>query len=290
MENIGEGNVFTAVLKSMAVKWINEQVIREGDWFDGDILYCGKCKKPRRKWRDFNGEMIYTTEMCDCDIAEVEEEKRREQEAENQKRILELKRASLMDEKFRSSSFENFIVNCDNERQFRISERYCEKFPEMLKRNQGLLFYGPVGTGKTFLSACIGNRLMENLHSVFMTSFVKLLQNTSSFQSGEDEEAFIRRMNRASLCIIDDLDAERGTSYSLEKVYNIVDSRYRVGKPIIYTTNLTLAQMKETTDVRYSRIYDRIFETCYPVEFKGQSWRKKEAARRYEDMKSLLED
>lgn len=290
MENTGDGNAFTAFLESIAAAGLRNQEVREGDWFEGDILYCKKCGKPRRKQREICGKRVLTAEQCDCDVAQTQEEQRREQEAENQKRVMELKRASLMDEKFRSSSFDGFVVNKDNERQFRLSVRYCEKFPEMLARNQGLLFYGPVGTGKTYLSACIGNRLMENLHSVFVTSFVKLLQSATSFRTGEDEETFIRRMNSASLCIIDDLDAERGTSYSLEKVYNIVDSRYRVGKPIIYTTNLTLAQMKETTDVRYSRIYDRIFETCYPVEFRGQSWRKKEAARRYENMKTLLED
>ena len=90
--------------------------------------------------------------------------------------------------------------------------------------------------------------------------------------------------------IIDDLGAERSTDYALEKVYNIVDSRYRAKKPLILTTNLSMDEMKDTADLRYGRIYDRIFELCYPMQFVGPSWRRREATRRFNDMKALLED
>ena len=93
----------------------------------------------------------------------------------------------------------------------------------------------------------------------------------------------------AKLLIIDDLGAERSTDFALEKVYNVVDSRYRAKRPIILTTNLSMEEMKETLDIRYTRIFDRIFEMCYPMQFKGLSWRKGEAARRYNDTKSFLE-
>ena len=58
---------------------------------------------------------------------------------------------------------------------------------------------------------------------------------------------------------------------------------------MLLTTNLSLQQMQSTQDIRYGRIYDRVFEVCYPVEFKGQSWRYVEAAKRYDEMKTLLE-
>lgn len=96
-------------------------------------------------------------------------------------------------------------------------------------------------------------------------------------------------MNQSKLLIIDDLGAERGTDYSLERVYDIIDSRYRSNKPIILTTNLTMEQMKNCEDIRYNRIYDRIFEMCYPVKVNGLSWRKRGAASRYAATKQILE-
>lgn len=35
--------------------------------------------------------------------------------------------------------------------------------------------------------------------------------------------------------------------------------------------------------------YDRIFETCYSMQFTGPSWRKKEASRRFTEMEKLFD-
>ena len=120
-----------------------------------------------------------------------------------------------------------------------------------------------------------------------MTSFIKLLQDMGNFNS--DDGQYINQLNSVRLLIFDDLGAERSTDFALEKVYIIVDSRYRCGKPIILTTNLDLNQMKNCEDIRYTRIYDRIFDMCYPVKMDGLSWRKKEAAGRFKAARTILE-
>ena len=130
------------------------------------------------------------------------------------------------------------------------------------------------------------NELLDRRTSVVMTSFIKILKEVGTF---DDDNGKIEKMNQSKLLIIDDLGAERGTDYSLERVYDIIDSRYRSNKPIILTTNLTMEQMKNCEDIRYNRIYDRIFEMCYPVKVSGLSWRKREAASRYAATKQILE-
>ena len=149
------------------------------------------------------------------------------------------------------------------------------------------MFYGPVGTGKSYTAAMIANELMDRKHPVVMTSFVKLLDRMSRFDT--DDEDYIAQLNRADLLFIDELGAQRGTDTAVEKVYNIVDSRYRSCKPLILTTNLELSEIKSEQDIRYVRIYDRILEMCYPIPMKGLSWRKREAARRFHSMKAALE-
>ena len=201
--------------------------------------------------------------------------------------ISALKKQSLMDELLRGATFAAFRTTKDNAWNLKLCRRFAEHFDEMLEKNQGLLFYGDVGTGKTFAAACIANYLLERRVPVVMTSFVKLLDSMKGFR--DEDESMIVRLNKAKLLIIDDLGAERGTDTALEKVYNIVDSRYRAGRPIILTTNLSMEEMKENLDIRYTRIYDRIFEMCYPMQFKGLSWRKSAAARRFNDMRSFME-
>ena len=63
---------------------------------------------------------------------------------------------------------------------------------------------------------------MNRRRSVVMTSFVKLLESMMNFK--EDDSVLISRLNRAKLLIIDDLGAERGTDYALERVYDIIDA------------------------------------------------------------------
>lgn len=256
------------------------------------LLYCGKCHTPKqcRVSLDLEGtgEQEFTPPvMCWC---ERERDEAREREARAREDLLAIDRLrskSLMDERFRTQTFASYRTTKNNARPLRLCKRYVEGWPEMLEKNQGLLFYGGVGTGKTFSAACIANALLEKRVPVVMTSFVKLLESMQGFK--EDGEKLIAQLNKAKLLIIDDLGAERGTDFALEKVYDIIDSRYRAKLPMLLTTNLELGMMQEATDIRYSRIYDRIFEVCYPVQFVGQSFRKTEAKRRFDDMKSFLE-
>ena len=285
-----------AIMKTVAANGLRNQTRNDGDYEDENgILICGKCGEPRQRFMLFDdptdddpehkSELKVVT-MCRCEREEEEREKRKEEAAKDMEKIQRLRNASLLDEKLRGATFDAFKVTKYNERNLKLCRRYAMKFDQMVEKDQGLIFWGSVGSGKSFAAACIANYLLDRKVPVVMTSFVKLLE---VFQSGRDEEtSILNRLGYAKLVIFDDLGAERGTDYALEKVYNIVDSRYRKSLPMILTTNLTIEDMKSEVDMRYRRIYDRVFETCYPMQFTGPSWRMKEASRRYKDMEELL--
>lgn len=260
------------------------------DYIGSDgLLYCGQCNT--RKEREiiwFDGKPKKVPVMCKCRAEEERLKKEQMQKEEEMRSIQRAKISSMMDDTFRTACFANYQIRNGNERHLKVAKKYCIEFSKMYERNQGLLFWGTVGTGKSYTAACIANYLLEANTSVVMTSFVRILQEMQGFDR-EREETFTNKLNSVKLLIIDDLGAERSTDYALEKVYGIIDNRYRAKKPLILTTNLTLRQMQEATDIRYARIYDRIFEMCYPMEFPGVSWRKREAAQRYEETRKILE-
>lgn len=229
--------------------------------------------------------------MCRCEAEKKKAVERQIHLEEEQRRVAALRHLSLLEDNKEciDARFSTYKVNDDNRRQYGIAKRYVECFGEMEKRHQGLLFWGNTGTGKSYTAATIANELLNRTVSVIMTSFVKIIDEIQRQSFDNNEQSYIDRLNGAKLLIIDDLGAERGTDYAMEKVYDIIDSRYRSGKPAIFTTNLTMREMKECTDIRYNRIYDRIFEMCYPVKFEGMSWRKRNAAERYADTKEILE-
>jgi len=285
------------LVKMVADNMLRNQKARSTDVLNDDgLITCGVCGFPRRRIKYFadptaddpgRTSPLVVTCPCKCDIEKEDEAARRKENERRMKAVERLKSASLMDEKFRDANFSVFETTKYNARNLKLCRRYVDVFDKMAENNQGLLLWGDVGTGKSFAAACIANALMEQKVPVLMTSFVKLL---SAIDSGkyEIENDIINRMNKARLVIFDDLGAERSTDYALEKVYNIIDSRSRSNLPMILTTNLTVDEMKNEADMRYKRIYDRVFETCFPMQFSGPSWRKKSAAKRYREMEALF--
>lgn len=225
---------------------------------------------------------------CRCRREEIEAYEARLRFEEEQRTIDNLRRLSLIDASLIGARFASYKVTEENRKAFGVAKRYVENFNQMFSEGQGILFWGNVGTGKSYTAAVIANELLDQMQSVIMTSFIKLLDEMSGFEK-KDDCGYITRLNQAKLLIVDDLGAERGTDFSLEKVYDVIDSRCRTGRPVILTTNQEISQMKSCEDIRYSRIYDRIFKMCYPVKMDGMSWRKRDAAKRFAEMKNLLE-
>lgn len=262
--------------------------LAEGDHIGEDgLVYCGKCGSRKQLRVKFGDRTHVVRCVCKCESKELEEKKKQEEYEEQMRRINRLKEASMMDKKYREVTFDKYEVREENKKVFEIAKKYVDRFQDMYKKNQGLLLYGPVGTGKSFTAACIGNYLLNNAKPVIMTSFVKILQD---IWENDREAEYITILNSASLLIIDDLGTERETDYALEKVYNIIDSRVRANKPMIITSNLELNDMMECEDIRKKRIYDRILECCYPMYVGGKSFRMMKAAQRFDEMKDFLEE
>ena len=68
----------------------------------------------------------------------------------------------------------------------------------------------------------------------------------------------------------------------------MIDSRYRSGKPLIATTNLTLEELQHPQDTPHARIYDRLLAMCAPVLFTGGNFRRETAQQKLEHLKGLL--
>ena len=268
---------------------MREEILGE----DG-LLWCKVCGERRERIIDFplldgtgSTEKRKVNCNCRCDREQKEATEKRFAFEEAQRQISELRKLSLMDAKLTGVTFGTYRVTEDNRKAFDIAKRYVGKFDEMYQKGQGILFWGDVGTGKSYTAAAIANELLNGQTSVVMTSFIKLLGVLRSFE--KEDSDYIDRLNRAKLLVIDDFGAESASGFTLEKVYDIIDSRYRTGKPIIITTNMRLPDMQSCEDIRYNRIYDRLFEMCYPVKMDGKSWRKREAAARFDTMKKILE-
>lgn len=279
-----DSNITKAVIKAATAAKADKNA---EDYYKDGVLVCGKCHTNKEKKIQLAGECVTVRCICKCESEERERIQKQKDYEEEMRRIERLKVASLMDAKLKSATLKTFTQKEDNQKLYTIVKNYVDNFETFYKSNRGLLFWGTVGTGKSYAAACIANELLNRKIPVVMTSFVKVLQVIQD--NTENETGFVNRLCAARLLIIDDLGTERNTDYALEKVYNVIDSRYRTGKPLILTTNLNLQDMQMTQDIRYQRIYDRIFEMCHPVMVNGTSWRINQAKERFNETKRLLE-
>lgn len=256
----------------------------QGDYIVDGLLYCHKCKTPKQVRVEILGQV--RTPYCLCKCAS---EKREAEEAalKRQDFMLEVKRLRKMgflDAEMRSWNFS--IDDLSNKRVSSIANKYVDSFDEILKKGKGLVFHGNVGSGKTFIAACIANALIDKGYACLVTNFARLTNTISGMYEGKQE--YIDGLNKFSLLVIDDLAAERDTEYMNESIYNIIDARYRAGKPIIVTTNLTLDELMNPEDSRKERVYSRILEMCIPVEVKNNDHRKKKLQSDYQDYREIL--
>lgn len=255
------------------------------------LLRCGKCREAKEVQIDipeFGGVHTVRT-MCRCMREQLERDKLDMHRQEDQRRVDLLMRYSIIDNRFRESTFDRFVQTTDNARVLRIARNYVARFDEMCKRAKGLMLFGPSSRGKTFVASCIANALLAKAVPVVVTSTIKLASPSGMFSREIDEQrTILNSINAARLLVLDDLGAERDTSFKAEQVFDLIDSRYNAKRPLIVTTNMSLRQMQEDTDIRRQRVYERLFEMCFPVECTGPSWRQETAANDYDEISRIL--
>ena len=276
---------FDNLFNELASKAAEANAVEQGDYIGDDgLLYCGKCNTKKQCKVDFLGRERTVYCACQCKIEAREKERIEQLQAEKIMHIQKLRRLGFPDAEMQKWTFDK-----DDQTNKTISEvarNYVEKFDEMKKRGKGLLLFGPVGTGKTFISACISNALIDKGNACLVTNFARLVNTIQGMFEGKQD--YIDSLNRFDLLVIDDLGIERDTEYMGEIVQNIIDSRYRAGLPLIITTNLTSEELKHPADIRKQRIYSRLFEMCIPIEVKGKDRRKEKLINEFDETAQLL--
>lgn len=253
------------------------------DYVKDGLLYCGSCntKKQRVLVTPWGQSIVYC--LCKCETEKRNKELEEERKEEEMRYIENLKIAGLQDKDMFNCTFEK----AKNDVYIEKAMKYCENWQAIYENNNGLLLWGDVGTGKTFVAGCIANYLLQSRVPVMMTSLIKIINDLQGFNIADKNE-YMNNLNKFKLLILDDLGAERQSEYALEQIFNVIDNRYKNGQPVIITTNLTLTELKNPQDTKYKRIYDRILEMCVPLKFSGTSKRIERSNEKLNVLKSIL--
>ena len=278
-------NNFENAIESIIVKAQETANIVEGDFLGEDNLYyCGKCKTRKQTVVNFLGNTKVVPCICECRAAEIKAEEETRKQREFFEKVMRLRRVGFPEKSMQEWTFAN--DDGSNPTMTTAMRKYVENFQTFKDEGKGLLLFGSVGTGKTYLAACVANELISKGIPCLVTNFARIANEVSGMFEGKQQ--YYDNLNSFPLLVIDDLSAERKTEYMQEIVFNVIDARYRANLPIIITTNLTRDELLSPADITSRRIFSRLFEMCTPIEVVGKDRRQQALKDDIGKMKNIL--
>ena len=121
------------------------------------------------------------------------------------------------------------------------------------ENTKNLIFSGGTGLGKTFLSNCIVNDLLDKGKTVMYQTAPVMLDSLIAdlFAKPESQTGISKNLLSVDLLVIDDLGTENLNSMKFTELYKIVNTRLLTGKTkTIISTNLDLRGLFKTYDER----------------------------------------
>ena len=275
-----------------AIELVIEQANKTANIADGDyvgednLYYCGKCHTKKQTAIHLFETTRVVPCVCKCraDAMRAEEEARKQRDLFD--KIMRMRSVGFPEKAMTTWTFAN--DDGSNPKMSNAMRKFVENFPTFQKEGKGLLLFGSVGTGKTFLAACAANALIDKGIPCLVTNFARIANEVQGMFEGKQE--YYDNLNKYPLLVIDDLSAERKTEYMQEIVFNVIDARYRAKLPMIVTTNLTREELLHPSNLTYQRIFSRLFEMCTPIEVSGADRRQKalkEDIGKYKDLLDL---
>lgn len=268
--------------------WLAERIYNPEEAYfnerDG-LYYCVNCNTPVEAFFPKREKGKHPC-MCKCRREEHEQREKERKLREHIAVVEKLRQEAFSGRRMYDWKFENSEVNT---KQIEAAKKYVATWTEMEQENQGLLFFGDVGRGKSYTAACVVNAIIEMEVRAKMINLATIINDLQSLV-GENRSSYIDKLCRYRLLVFDDLGAERGTEFAREQVYNVINARWESGRPFIVTTNLSLKEMQNEEQMVLKRIYDRVLDVCRPIAFQGENYRANGQKKQLDMVQDLWRD
>jgi DNA replication protein DnaC len=249
-----------------------------------DDKVCPHCgRELQAEWVEFppalqrkygkQGEWYYHPCTPEC---EKKNDQREWEHMRRDARVATLRNRSGLSKRMRGYTFANFkpYFSPSAARAAEKVENYLRSWEENREFGKGLYFCGGVGTGKTHLAVAVMNELMQRkrVPSLFVTvpEFLDNLREAYMIP-GRDLDEWMDTVKNADLLVLDDLGSERPTEWVRERLFVIVNHRYREVLPTLFTSNIGPRDLATQLGERTA---SRIIAMCDWISLEGDDYRE----------------
>jgi DNA replication protein DnaC len=219
------------------------------------------------------GEWYYHPCTPEC---EKKNERREWELMRRDARVATLRERSGLSKRMKGYTLGNFrptVSNAAGRARVKV-DGYLEDWEENREAGKGLYFCGGVGTGKTHLAVAVMNELIRRKRtpSLFVT-VPELLDNLRETYNkpGRNLDEWMDAVQNAEFLVLDDLGSERTTEWVRERIFVIVNHRYREALPTVFTSNIGPKDLAEQLGERTA---SRIIAMCDWIALEGDDYRE----------------
>ena len=147
---------------------------------------------------------------------------------------------------------------------------------DFLNRHEHVLFVGPVGVGKSFLSQALGYAAVRSGHSVRFIRADAFFRTMAQSRVDHTLEKTFRTFISPDLLIMDDFGLQKLTAQQSTDLYELIIARHRQSS-FAFTSNRSVEEWLGLFDdpILGNSALDRLANASYQIVIEGSSYREK---------------
>ncbi len=142
---------------------------------------------------------------------------------------------------------------------FAAAEQFAQTY-QFGQDMKGLYIFGPAGVGKTHLLHAMINQLEERrIPSIIINADALFDRLRSMIGEGKDIDPVLETFSSVPVLAIDEIGQERANSFTLEKMFRIINQRFTRRLPTLYASNYAPPDL-------YARLSDEFLPFTDPLK------------------------
>lgn len=179
-------------------------------------------------------------------------------------------------------------IDLEKERQDTSYQNYIKIMTDLMDFTEndvnGYYLYGDLGVGKSYLAACVSNRMAKEGKSVAFVHVPTLFNHLKQqFGNNKAQEQTLNQLRKTKLLVLDDLGAEPITAWGRDEILlSILNDRLENRRKTIITSNYKPEMLYDlyrldtrgvSDEIRSNRLVDRIKALTKSYQITGSNRR-----------------